>query len=195
MRFSLNTKIIAIIMTPVAVVLLGIALYQSYVLSTKDVQIQNAYDEALSEFSSSHSSSASDLFEKNIDLVQLHKLVNAEREKVGLPLLEYSEALAATACAKADDMVKRDYWSHNTPEGDEPWVFFQRGGVQYSKAGENLAYGFVDPTAVVAGWMASKEHKDNVLGDYKAEGLCARKAFKYNGADKQIVVVQHFYKP
>lgn len=182
------------ILAPVAFVLLGIAIFQSIMISEKDKTIEATYGQALSDFSSDHSSSADDLFEKNIDIVQLHKLINIEREKVGKPMLEYNEKIAESACLKADDMVKRNYWSHNTPDGDEPWVFFQRAGVQYSKAGENLAYGFVDPTAVVAGWMVSEKHKENILGDYTAEGLCARKAFEFNGSSKQIVVVQHFAK-
>lgn len=194
MRISINFKILSMILAPVAFVLLGIAIFQSIMISEKDKTIEATYGQALSDFSSDHSSSADDLFEKNIDIVQLHKLINIEREKVGKPMLEYNEKIAESACLKADDMVKRNYWSHNTPDGDEPWVFFQRAGVQYSKAGENLAYGFVDPTAVVAGWMVSEKHKENILGDYTAEGLCARKAFEFNGSSKQIVVVQHFAK-
>lgn len=194
MRFSINTKILSIILAPVVLVLLGITIFQTVIISDRDKQIESTYAQALSDFSSDHSSSVADLFEKNIDIVQLHKLVNTQREKVGKPILEYSEKLAESACLKADDMVKRNYWSHNTPDGDEPWVFFQRAGVQYSKSGENLAYGFTDPTAVVAGWMVSQKHKENILGDYTAEGLCARKAFEFNGSSKQIVVVQHFAK-
>ncbi len=49
---------------------------------------------------------------------------NTERSSNGLPALSINDKLNQAAQAKANDMVARDYWSHNTPDGQEPWVFF-----------------------------------------------------------------------
>ncbi|MGL4879776.1 MAG: CAP domain-containing protein, partial [Waterburya sp.] len=36
-------------------------------------------------------------------------------------------------------------------------------GYQYSTAGENVAAGYLDAEAVVAGWMGSEGHRANIL--------------------------------
>ena len=64
---------------------------------------------------------------------------NSERNAAGASSLTTNSKLSAAAQAKANDMVARDYWSHNTPDGDEPWVFIDAQGYAYTKAGENLA--------------------------------------------------------
>ena len=59
-------------------------------------------------------------------------------------------------------MVARDYWSHNAPDGTEPWEFIKRHNV-YKYAGENLAYGYLTANDLVAGWMNSPRHRDNIV--------------------------------
>ncbi len=65
------------------------------------------------------------------------QLVNRDRQLKGLPPLVADELLTQTAQRHAEDMLKRRYFSHTTPEGRSPMDRFialgGRGGV-----GENI---------------------------------------------------------
>ncbi|HEY5152776.1 MAG TPA: CAP domain-containing protein, partial [Candidatus Saccharimonadales bacterium] len=45
---------------------------------------------------------------------------NADRIDNHKPALSLDPQLEAAAQAKANDMVRRDYWSHNSPDGKTP---------------------------------------------------------------------------
>ena len=80
---------------------------------------------------------------------------NQRRAAAGLGNLSINGQLNQAAQAKANDMASRNYWSHNTPEGNAPWVFITNVGYSYDKAGENLACGFNESTEVITGWYNS----------------------------------------
>ena len=88
---------------------------------------------------------------------------NAQRGRYGRRPLTLNDRLNSAAQAKANDMATRNYWSHNTPEGGEPWEFVVDAGYAYEKAGENLAYGFSSAQTAVNGWMNSQTHRENLL--------------------------------
>lgn len=88
---------------------------------------------------------------------------NQKRANNGAAALTLNGKLSAAAQAKANDMAGRNYWSHNTPEGNPPWVFVDTQGYDYQKIGENLAAGFSNESAVVTGWMNSPAHQANML--------------------------------
>src|SRR5438105_1975635 len=67
---------------------------------------------------------------------------NAQRSGNSETTLHLNAQLDQAAQAKANDMSTRDYWSHNTPDGQTPWTFITATGYSYQTAGENLAYGF-----------------------------------------------------
>jgi hypothetical protein len=48
--------------------------------------------------------------------------------------------LRSVAAAHAQDMLNRDYFEHNTPEGVTPFARMSNGGYLFSAAGENLAW-------------------------------------------------------
>ena len=62
---------------------------------------------------------------------------NSTRSSSGISALSLNAKLNAAAQAKANDMASRNYWSHNTPEGNPPWVFVNAQGYSYQKLGEN----------------------------------------------------------
>src|SRR5436190_16321415 len=62
---------------------------------------------------------------------------NSARLNSNEPVLSLNPQLSAAAQAKANDMASRDYWSHVTPDGAQPWVFISAKGYRYQKAGEN----------------------------------------------------------
>ena len=88
---------------------------------------------------------------------------NKQRVENGLKPLKYNVTLDKAAQDKAADMAGKNYWAHNTPDGKEPWIFFDNAGYKYYKAAENLAYGFADSNTTVIGWMNSPSHRANVL--------------------------------
>lgn len=132
---------------------------------------------------------------KPIDKGEIYTELNAERSKTGFTPLTISPALEASACAKADDMIARGYWSHNAPDGTQPWYFFTKVGYMYTDAGENLAYSTDNSTDPVLQWMNSPEHKKNILGDYSEFGLCIRDHVAYQGSTDAQVIVNHFATP
>lgn len=113
---------------------------------------------------------------------------NDYRNRSGLPPLNLNESLDSAAQAKADSMIKNNFWSHVAPDGTTPWYYFQKVGYSYSLAGENLAYGFSTSEQVVTAWMNSQEHRDNILGNYSDIGFGFANGEAYQGGNNTVVV-------
>ena len=123
---------------------------------------------------------------------QLLEATNSQRDLNNAPQLTLNKQLARAAQAKAQDMAKRNYWSHNTPDGQAPWYFIERSGYNYYKAGENLAYGFPDGNQVVAGWMNSETHRNNMLDPSYEDvgfGFADNENFDSNGPATIVVAM------
>lgn len=132
----------------------------------------------------------------NTSIAGLLQSTNAQRAANARAALTNNAQLNQAAQAKANDMVKRDYWSHDTPDGKEPWVFITAAGYQYSKAGENLAYGFTTSSETVTGWMNSATHRANLLdAGYTQVGFGFANSQNFNGDGKQTVVVAMYGYP
>ena len=102
--------------------------------------------------------------------------------------------LMSAAQMKADDMAKKGYFSHIAPNGDKPWVWFDKVGYKYSFAGENLAVDFTESSDVTEAWINSAKHKANLLDKNFTEiGIGISKGI-YEG-HQTIFVVQFFGKP
>lgn len=126
----------------------------------------------------------------------LHVSTNTQRVQHGLGQLALSATLSQAAQAKANDMASRNYWSHNTPDGQEPWVFISQVGYQYTSAGENLAYGFDSSEQTLVGWMNSPGHKANILNtNYTEVGFGIANSENYQGNGNQTVVVAMYARP
>jgi hypothetical protein len=110
--------------------------------------------------------------------------------------LALNSQLDAAAQAKANDMVTRNYWSHNTPDGRTPWSFITAAGYNYQAAGENLAYGFNSADDAVTGWMNSPTHRANILNaDYQDVGFGVAQSPNYQGQGPATVVVAEYGQP
>ena len=121
-------------------------------------------------------------------------LANADRASESLPPLTVDPKLVAAAQAKADDMAKKGYFAHTSPEGVDPWYWFKQEGYQFIYAGENLAVDFSDSGDVNTAWMNSPEHRANLLDQrYTQIGIAtAQGEFEGRAA---IFVVQEFGAP
>jgi len=99
-------------------------------------------------------------------------LINYEREKEELQLLEENEMLITSATVKACDIRDEGYFAHTAPNGETPWDLIKEAGYVYAFAGENLARGFLTDTLAMEGLMNSLEHRKNIMSiEYKEVGI------------------------
>jgi uncharacterized protein YkwD len=121
---------------------------------------------------------------------------NQQRSANGESGLGLNAQLNQAAQAKANDMAARDYWSHNTPDGQAPWTFITAAGYSYKTAGENLAYGFATASDTLNGWMNSPGHRANVLNTGFSEvGFGIINIANYQGSGPQTLVVAMYAAP
>jgi uncharacterized protein YkwD len=59
-------------------------------------------------------------------------------------------------------MVARDFFSHTNPDGDSPWDRLSAAGISFSRAAENIAWGYTSAEAVLSGWLGSPGHRANI---------------------------------
>jgi uncharacterized protein YkwD len=96
-------------------------------------------------------------------------LVNRERAQRGLPPLGQNALLDAASTEHSQDMVRRNYFEHATPDGRSVGdrlraIGYQRG--VSASAGENIAYGVGEestPASIVQAWMHSPGHRADIL--------------------------------
>lgn len=96
---------------------------------------------------------------------QIFAAVNAERTKAGLPALAVNAKLVTAAQIHAGNMAALDVMQHELPGVALPTLVSraQYVGYRYGWLAENIASYYSDASALVAGWMASPEHRANIL--------------------------------
>jgi uncharacterized protein YkwD len=101
-------------------------------------------------------------------------LLNQERAERGLPALRYEARLELSSQRHSDDMVRRGYFEHNTPEGVEPYLRMAAAGYPAHNAytAENIAWGEgveSSPVEIMDSWMHSPPHRKTILHPGLAE--------------------------
>jgi uncharacterized protein YkwD len=86
-------------------------------------------------------------------------LINRQRSSRRLPVLHASALLDHSAQGWTNAMVRTSLFSH----GSDFSARISAAGFPWSAAGENIATGYATPRQVVAGWMASTGHCENIL--------------------------------
>ncbi len=100
------------------------------------------------------------------------RLVNDERAQNGLSALTLDANMSAAARVRAGEI--RQSFAHTRPDGTSFSTALTQAGVTYRAAGENIAYGQKDATAVMNSWMNSSGHRANILGaQYGRIGVAA----------------------
>ncbi len=118
---------------------------------------------------------------------QLLDKINSARKKEGAPSLKVDAGLNKTASIKAEDMVKNDYFSHDSPTLGTPFEMLKQYNVGYRTAGENLA-GNQSIQGAFDAWMKSEGHKKNILNEnFNYTGIGIAESPKYGK-----ILVQHF---
>lgn len=98
--------------------------------------------------------------------------VNEERSAVGLTPLSWCPSLARSAYNHSRDMAERQFFEHDSPEGDGVSDRAQAEGYDYSFVGENIAVGQESVVEVMDDWMNSPGHRANLLmSSYEHFGL------------------------
>jgi uncharacterized protein YkwD len=96
-------------------------------------------------------------------VARIVQLVNAERAKVGCQALTLNSALTKAAQDHSADMAAHQTMSHTGSDGSSPGDRITGAGYDWSAYGENVAYGYATPDEVMAGWMSSPGHRENIL--------------------------------
>ncbi|QBJ93771.1 CAP domain-containing protein [Streptomyces seoulensis] len=97
------------------------------------------------------------------DVARVVELVNAERAKVGCSPVNLNSTLTKAAQDHSADMAAHNTMSHTGSDGSDPGSRITAAGYRWSAYGENVAYGYATPEQVMAGWMDSPGHRENIL--------------------------------
>lgn len=128
------------------------------------------------------------------DPQEILELVNEERERIGVPPLEYDDNVAKSAQLKADDMAAKGYRGHEIPGLDGDLYTQEMRKLIYTDAkcvasGENLAWnragGATTSRAMFDTLMNSKPHR---------EAIQDTKYHRIGVGVSDSLAVQHFCK-
>lgn len=147
---------------------------------------------------------ASNLADNSLDSIgnlasvrsQMLAEVNQSRRSEGLPPLRSNARLDAAAQAHADDMARRGFYNHRSPEGRDVGDRWRaQGGGQWAAIGENILFcnQCSAPSAQASQfhnrWMQSPGHRRNIMRPDFAEF-----GFGMASAGGRIYAVQNFLR-
>ncbi len=93
---------------------------------------------------------------------QMFELVNEERAAQGLGKLAWDARLVAVARQHSEEMLRLKYFAHDSPVTGSPFDRLKAAGIDYTVAGENLAYA-QSVTVAHRGLMDSPGHRAIIL--------------------------------
>ena len=86
---------------------------------------------------------------------------NAQRQASGIAALSLDPELTKAANIRAQEIAT--LFSHTRPDGRKCFTVLDQIGYSYWSAGENIAAGYGNSSAVMNGWMNSPGHRSNIL--------------------------------
>lgn len=102
---------------------------------------------------------------------QVIRLTNAARARRGCAPLRMDARLTRSALIHSREMATSGMFTHESPDGSSPWRRMERAGYR-SGAAENIGRGYTSAREAVKGWLASKDHRRNILHcGYQAIGV------------------------
>ena len=90
-------------------------------------------------------------------------LVNAERAMAGLAPFIADARLDLAAQRHSEDQAAHSTMTHIGSDGSNMGQRIERAGFPWRRAAENVAFGQRTPAEVVAAWMNSAGHRNNIL--------------------------------
>lgn len=94
---------------------------------------------------------------------QILDVVNVTRTLFSLPQLEWDEDVAQVAKAHSLDMLRHDFFDHTSPNTGALGDRLGLHQVAFARAGENIAWNYVDGVDAHQGWLNSLGHRKNVM--------------------------------
>jgi uncharacterized protein YkwD len=105
-------------------------------------------------------------FEENLRFeAEVAVLVNEARVSAGITRLSEHALLTQAARHHSAEMACGGFLSHDSPTGGMVDLRVEQAGYQFSAVGENIAMGYNSPEEVVAAWLASEGHRENILSE------------------------------
>lgn len=83
--------------------------------------------------------------------------------KPAVAALAWNNALFAAASGHSQDMAQRNFFDHINLDGRTPGQRAASAGYNFAALGENIAAGQRTVSEVMAGWMASPGHCNNIM--------------------------------
>ena len=122
------------------------------------------------------------------DEKEVFNLINTQRTNNGLSALKIDNEVQKVARIKAQDMVDKNYFSHNSPTYGSPFDMLKSFKISYKTAGENIA-GNSSNSGAVNAWMNSSGHKANILnGSFNYTGIGVVSSPKYGKVFVQMFI-------
>ena len=144
--------------------------HSKYITETEDTKTSATNSETIEEVSNSSLSS---------DEQDLLNLINDERKKNNLNEFKIDEELQNVAKLKAEDLVKNNYFSHNSPTYGSPYEMLKEYNISYKTGSENIA-GNKDINSAFESFMNSETHKNNILShEYHYTGIAVVDSIAY----------------
>ncbi len=133
-------------------------------------------------------------FKENEIASTMIKLINQDRKDANKEELSWNTNLCQSALLKSQDMIENNYFAHVSPDMITPWYWIEKAGYEFSISGENLALNYSDGQAAHEAFMASPDHRENVLNDSFTE-IGINYAFGKIDGRPAFVLVEHFASP
>ncbi|MBK7400666.1 MAG: CAP domain-containing protein [Myxococcales bacterium] len=104
-------------------------------------------------------------------VMEVFKLINAHRAANGKPALTYDTKLEAAIQAHCQHMATHTFFDHVAPEAAVASFTTRASKCGTGASGENIAWGYPTPAAVMDGWKKSPGHNANMLGAHTRIGI------------------------
>ena len=123
--------------------------------------------------------------------------VNARRAAAGAPPLTLDPRLGEAAQRHAEDMLRRSYYDHDSPEGLRPRDRIAQAGYPAALVAENIARGLTSVDEAMNAWMQSRGHRSNLLNPaFREMGIgCAVGHSAVGSIGDTVLWVQDFGRP
>ena len=99
-----------------------------YCIDRKNIEINDLRDKISTLESDLRKSKFEPKLLKTPSAADIISRTNDYRSTKGLGILRENQKLKESACLKEHDMIDNNYWAHISPNGVEPWYWFDRAG-------------------------------------------------------------------
>jgi uncharacterized protein YkwD len=94
---------------------------------------------------------------------EIVELINKERRKFYLKIIDMDSNLNHIATLKCDDMAIIKYFNHISPVYGSPFDMLDKFHIKYKYAGESIYKGFNKPEIVLKAWLNSSNYRQLIL--------------------------------